>query len=446
MAEEDNPQTEEDEAKQPRINKEYQYAKYNVQVEVPTYDDDLYRSQLQDTDWTKEETDYLVNTIKDFGQKWPVVVDRYDFHPTKSENGSSMQPKERSMEDLKHRYYNISAKILAHSTPISSMNAQQYTLYSNLQAFNPAHEKQRKSLVNGHITRQQDEVNEETVLLAELQRIMINQQQLENERRDIRERLEFPISTSNASNAQYSSSAALGTLFQQLLQADRMKKDRKFKNVPDMPNNPTPSSAQGGPSSAVTASGAHRDSITSTTQPARKGGRDSLAGPNSDGTRPLNAQSEQRYFITHHDRLSSGVSFASDKLHKPRNAKSAIQSERIAAVLAHLQIPEIIPVPTQKVVEDFERLMQKVTALLDMRKVAEKEEHEIRVRNAEKGIKGEKDAGAGVSVKEERRMSAVAAQEHGAAGTGQTAGQKRSASVMSESVGNEQQSSKRPKM
>lgn len=426
---EDNTQTEGEDVRQP-AEKEYQFAKYDIKTEVPTYSEELYNAQLQDPDWTKEETDYLVDLVREYGQKWPVVVDRYHFQPPKTEDGAEAAPKDRSLEHLKHRYYNISAKVLAHRTPISSMNTAQYSLYSTLQSFNPVQETSRRKLAEGHLYRSQVEVDEETVLLAELQRIMINQSQLENERKEIRDRLEFPISSSTASAAQYSSSSALGNLFQQLLQADRMKKDRKFKNMPDYAN-ATPSGQQ----ASGAAQSAHRDSIT--TQPRKSGARDSLAGGN-DGTRPLTAHAENRFFVTHHDRLSSGVSFASDKLHKPRIAKSTIQTERIAAVLAHLQIPDIIPLPTQKVVEEFERLMQKVGALLDMRKVAEKEEHEIKVKTAEKNIKAEREAGGNVQVKEERRGSLATS----VAG-GQTAGQKRSASVMSESNG--PQSTKRPK-
>ncbi|KAL1302262.1 hypothetical protein AAFC00_002683 [Neodothiora populina] len=424
---------------QSHAKEDYKFAKFNVSVDAPEYSDELYNAQLQDPDWTKEETDYLVDLVKEYGQKWAVVVDRYDFKPTKTEDGAEVAVKQRSMEYLKQRYYNVRAKVLAHNIPISSMNLSDYALYQTLQSYNPSAEMNRKKLAQAHLCRSPAEVDEETALLAELQRIMINQQRLENERKEIRDRLEFPIATTNASAAQYSSSTALAALFQQLLQADRMKKDRKFKNLPDQTNQ-TPSSAPS--ANAPAATSAHRDSISTNTAPRKSGARDSLAG-SADGSRPLNAHAEQRFFITHHDRLSSGVSFASDKLHKPRLAKSAIQTERIAATLAHLQIPEIIPLPTQKVIEEFEKLMQKVHVLLDMRKVAEKEEQEIKVRQAEHRIKGEK--AGGVSVKEERRPS-LAVREGGdaASGSGQTAGQKRGASVMSESTSG-QTSSKRPK-
>jgi len=69
--------------------------------------------------------------------------------------------------------------------------------------------------------------------------------------------------------------------------------------------------------------------------------------------------------------------------------------------------------------------MQKVHLLLDMRKVADKEVQEIRVKEAEKKVKEGKDSGG---VKEENDEA--------------KAGQKRDASVMSDSA---QTATKRPK-
>lgn len=404
----------------------YQYAKYNIEVEVPTYTEELYNAQLQDPDWTKEETDYLISLVKDYGRKWAVVTDRYDFAPT-SLSGGQTQPRSRSMEDLKARFYTVSAKCLAQDVPISSMTGPQYTLYSILTSFNPVQETSRKQLAEGHLKRTPDEVAEEATLLSELQRIMINQASLEAERREIRERLDYPTATPNATGTAYNTSAALQQLFTQLLAQDRLKKDRRLRA----------GELQGQtPASAQQPSG-RQDSISSAAAAHKKGPRDSLAsvaGPSSGATRTdaqLTPAAAHRFFVTTHDRLNSGVSFASDKLHKPRIAKSTIQTDRIAAVLQFLKIPEHIPLPTQRVVEEFDKLMQGVGTLLEMRKVAEKEEGEIRVREAERGIKAEQ---------EEKKDEGAVKVEGPAAGEGER-NRKRSASVMSE--GGPQ--SKRPK-
>ena len=83
------------------------------------------------------------------------------------------------------------------------------------------------------------------------------------------------------------------------------------------------------------------------------------------------------------EKLPSGVTFASDKLSKPRIAKSQIQTEKIVAILSHAGVQDMIPLATTPVIEQFEKVMSKVHALLDIRKLKEKEEQELKVREAE---------------------------------------------------------------
>lgn len=361
---------------------EYKFAKYNVQIEVPTYTQDVYDAQLTDDDWTKEETDYLVDLVQDYSQKWPVIIDRYEYTP--SAEGAEASP--RTMEDLKTRFYAVSSKMLAHRIPIDSMNRQQYAMYECMRDFDGEQEATRKRLVEQHLHKTETEVNEETALLAELQRIMISQQKLEAERKELRERLDYPEATGMA-GAQYMSSQGLTRLFQELLAADRLKKDRRLKDPP------------GTATTAQATSAGQRDSIAGASAVSQKGGRgarDSLGsaaidelrgGAGGAGARPLSPRSSAKYYVSTHDKISSGVGFASDKLVKARIAKSAIQTERIAGVLNYLRIPEIISLPTQAVVEAFEGVMAKVNELLEMRKLAEKEDAEAKVLAAARDLR-----------------------------------------------------------
>jgi DNA methyltransferase 1-associated protein 1 len=342
------------------------FAKYNVEPEVPNFDDAQYEDHLKDPNWTVEETRYLVDTYKECNGKWTVVIDRYE------------KP-DRSMEDLKARYYSVSAVMLQLETPIQSMTAPQYKMYETLKDFNPKQETSRKRLAEGHLHRKKDEVDEEAVLLAELQRIMANQESLDNLREDLRKRLDYPKAGTNS--YQYSTSQALHTLWQQLVNADRQRKTQRLRV----------STGQSATSIETPAAG-------QTPGPGRP--RESNAGtaqhepsPSTSNTK-LSAKDKLRFGVTEvgpGEKLPSGVSFASDKLSKPRIAKSSVQSEKIAAVLAHIGVPELIPLPTAPVIEAFDSLMGKLHILLDMRKVAEKEEQELRVREAEAGaqVKGE---------------------------------------------------------
>lgn len=430
-AEDENERSVEEKPKQ----EDYKFAKYNIEVRVPSYDEELYDAELKDDDWSKAETDYLVSLVRDFAQKWPIIVDRYDFPAS-----GDADPKPRSMEDLKARYYAVSAKILARETPVAGMNGQQYSLFQTLTNFNPVQETSRKKLAEIHLYRTQSEVDEETFLLSELQRIVINQQSLEADRKELRDRLDYPVASNNTTSTQYSTSQALGALFQQLLAADRMKKDRRIKEHA----NATPSNINVGQNAQ------HRDSITNATSAqVKRPARESMASA-TDVARALSPHSNQRYFVTMHDRISAGVSFASDKLSKPRIAKSTVQTERIASVLQYLKIPDLIPLPTQRVVEEFDKMMSKVQSLLDLRKISEREEEAIKVKRAEDKMKSEKGGAASVETSKDGEAASANADDQMQNGdpTGdassdvQSKRNKRSASVLSQGS---QQSNKRPK-
>lgn len=337
------------------------FAKYNVEPEAPNFSDSQYEEHLKDANWSLEESRYLVDTYKECNGKWTVIIDRYD------------RP-DRSMEDLKARFYTISAVMLQLETPIQSMTAPQYKMYETLKEFNPKQEMSRKRLAEGHLHRKKDEVDEEAVLLAELQRIMANQESVDSLREDLRRRLDYPKAGTNS--YQYGTVASLQQLWQQLVNADRMRKTQRLRPVG--PGQAAPSTEGSGAAGQTPASATARP-------------RDSNAGekqpePSPSTNTKLTEKDKRRFGITEigpGEKLPSGVSFASDKLSKPRIAKSTVQTEKIAAILSHIGVPDLIPLPTAPVIESFDSLMGKLHTLLDMRKLAEKEEQELKVREAE---------------------------------------------------------------
>ncbi|KAK4986651.1 swr complex subunit [Elasticomyces elasticus] len=422
----------------------YKFARYNVQVERPSYTEEVYTNHLQKDGWSKEETDYLMDLVSEYYQKWPVVHDRYEFRPS----DHSDQPKARSLEDLKARYYYVSAILLRLTTPISSMNTAQYSLYETLTNFNPAEESSRKNLAAGHLTRTALEAQEEELLLKELQRIMLSQKQMEVERRDIRDRLGYPPSTNAGIAMQYNTSAALAILYQNLLAADKNKRNQRMRHTNEPAN--TPASAQAPqPASAGGRDGSasHRDSLSNaTTTPAGRPSRASLPGPTGTAN-DLTPAEKARFLISPPEKAGSSISFGSDRLHRLRTMKSTTQTQKVGAVLTQLNIPETLHVPSQRVADEFEKLVGRIGILLDLRKNREKEENEIAIRSAEKQLKsgtaagtegGERDESrvesSAPATSEGRRSSAQQIKLEGGDG-GNRGVRKRSASLTSETSG-----------
>lgn len=203
-------------ARQGALPSSEHFSKYAVAPSVPQYDHDTFEKHLASAGWTEQETDYLINTFAECNGKWPVVADRYDYADS-----------DRTMEDLKARFYTVEAALLQISTPITSMTASQYNQYETLTNFNAAQETSRKKLAEGHLYRRANEVDEETVLLGELQRIMLNQATLDSQREELRHRLDSPSPSTNGYS--YNTSQALTGLWQQLLTQDRMKKNPRLR-------------------------------------------------------------------------------------------------------------------------------------------------------------------------------------------------------------------------
>jgi DNA methyltransferase 1-associated protein 1 len=392
---------------EPQIDVCSEYAKFNIEVDLPTFTDDEYTAYLASEDWSREETDYLFQMISDYAYRWAVIWDRYDFQPsdkaqegTENANSEADQAlatmpfapppkKNRTVEDLKARFYGISAKLMKQRIPEVQMDAEQYSTYEMLSKFDPVMERNRKMLATALMNRSMDEVKEEEFLLTELQRINMAANRLDAEREELRARLDAPQPNQalSAGLQAFTSSQSLQTLFQQLFQQDRSKKrasgggtgpGRLSLSANDMVH--TPGSAQAQLSAAN-----RRQSMAS--QPVAQ-----------TPVKHLSPHQEHRFNVSTHERLTSGVTFGADKLLKMRQAKSNVQTQKIAAALAELGVPDIVPIPTSKVGEVFESLVSKLGKLLDVRKVREKEEGECRVlQNMKEGGSGNSQTGEGTS-------------------------------------------------
>ncbi|KNG84127.1 SWR1-complex protein 4 [Aspergillus nomiae NRRL 13137] len=342
-------------------DQEYLFAKYNVKARVPRrYTDEEYNRHLKSDDWSRQETDYLMDLAEEYDLRWVIIADRYDFqpHPVDAEtNNSALVPAKqvRTMEHMKARYYFVAASMLALEHPPSEMSEAEFDLHEKMMKFEPERERARKELAALQLERTADAVREEGVLLEELKRITANEQTFIAERRELYSRLEVPISVGNTT--MYQSSQGLSHPAAQTPAPNANARDSRGE---------TPSNAPAAPTNkkAAAAAAANKEA--------------------QQNIRTLTPSEEARYGVQHHDRLAPGVQFRSDRAQKLTQAKSNVQTQKLAAALAELEVPLRLVMPTERVCKEFEKLIHSVNLLLDARKVAEKVESEIRVLEAAK--------------------------------------------------------------
>jgi DNA methyltransferase 1-associated protein 1 len=390
------------------------FAKFNVQVVVPQYSEDQYNSNLQNNDWTKDETDYLLEVVKDFDLRWPVIWDRYDYIPkipageANGEDSTAVipAPKSRTMEDLKARYYEVAAKMMAVQKPAQYMTRPEFELYEIMTNFRPEEERRRKEFAINTMARSMDEAREEESLLLEIKRILARTERFNEERRELYQRLDYPHTDQDISA--YKSSAGLQTLLQTLMTVDKSKKRKSLAGA-EGGAGPTPTTgsfinahaahhpSSDGPgnrreSIAASASGHfRRDSLVSVTPatpadptPTSAADKKKKGAAAQVERRKLNDQEELIYGVSHHDRLTSGPTFRYEKINKLYGHKSGQQQLRITNLLSELDVPSRLIMPTALVTAEFEKLWGAVTALVDMRKVSDKIEAEIKLEEARK--------------------------------------------------------------
>lgn len=394
------------ETKEPELE-DSAFAKFNVKIQLWEYNDEQYNAKLQSDEWTKDETDYLMQLVKDFDLRWPLIWDRYEYSPKPPEDtemdGANTAvipvPKPRTMEDLKARYYEVQAKIMEVQKPMKYMTQSEWDLHNIMLNFNPDQERQRKKFALNSMSRSKDEAKEEESLLIEVKRIMARAERFNEERRELYQRLDYPHSDQDI-NA-FKGSAGLNNLLAHLQTQSQAKKRKPLTG----PEGTSPASAgpNGQPSSAVSEappsrresiaaqSAGHRDSIGAE-KPTPVGNKKGQPPPER---RKLNEYEEQIYGVSTHERLGSGPTFRYERVNKLFSHKSGQQQQRIQNVLNELEIPIRLNMPTSTVVAEYEKLVLAVTSLVDMRKQRDKLDGEIKIeeskraeRNKSKGVSG----------------------------------------------------------
>lgn len=444
------------------------FAKYNVHVSIPQYTDEQYRQCLTSDDWTREETDYLMGLAADFDLRWPIIWDRYEWTKGAEEPEDESKPAEetadapktegegadtgaqeaaaadkteeadkdkkttttppssstaivkaqtdtRTLEDLKARYYDVAAKMMAQHKPVHCMSQAEFALHEMMAHFNPQQERARKEFALNALSRSREEAREEEALLLEVKRILARSERFNEERRELYNRLDYPHAETDINS--FKSSAGLQTLLQNLMTADKSKKRKSLMAAAAAANGGDPSAAAaaaaaaaagaGGAAEGATGGGNRRDSnatsaaATPTTggnkkaaaaaaaaqqqQAAQQAQQQQAAAAAAALEKPkLTAKEEAIYGVTHHERLGSGPAFRTEKINKLFSHKSNQQQLRINNVLNELDVPAKLAMPTAETTAHYEMVLVAVNALLDARKFADKIDAEVKLELAKK--------------------------------------------------------------
>lgn len=345
------------------------------------YDNDEYDKALRDDQWSKAETDYLFNLLREYDLRWVVVADRYDY-----------AGRDRTMEDMKARYYSVCRNLMEHRLPLDMMSGEQLATYNALK-YDKELETERKRIASLQMYRSAAEVEQEQQLLAELRRINDSYQSLLEEREDLFQRLDFP--QSSGSIAAYQGSQGLAQLAQSLIATDRNKKRKSIAAAgaaaevkPEVVA--TPAVQRRESVSQPEVKGHHqRDSTVSASGAAAAAPKDKKQPKEQPAARVLTKAEEAEYGISHHEKLQPGVFARSQKLNIPKGASYNTKS---IPVLTELGIAAALVMPTTKVVAKYEQLCQEIALLLDTRRAVEKIEQETKIFKAQEAM-GDSAAG-----------------------------------------------------
>ncbi|KAI0355387.1 hypothetical protein OH77DRAFT_1424874 [Trametes cingulata] len=154
---------------------EYPFAKYNIQTPHYVYSQDEYSRLLEDQDWTKEETDYLFDLVRQYDGRFYVVHDRYEY-PHSDGN-------QRSLEDIKDRYFSVCRKLIR-NRPWPGDEASKAALLSSL-SFDKGREVMRKQYVISLESRTPEQIAEEDALYLELEKLKENERRFKKDRDEL---------------------------------------------------------------------------------------------------------------------------------------------------------------------------------------------------------------------------------------------------------------------
>ncbi|KAG0147995.1 hypothetical protein CROQUDRAFT_721914 [Cronartium quercuum f. sp. fusiforme G11] len=335
------------------------FARYATNCNMYTYSTEEYYHWLRDDDWTKEETDYLFSLLQDYDLRFPVVHDRYSFV------GSN-----RSIEDLKARYFSICQKLI-HQRPSSTDESTKRQMILSYN-FDKHREMERKKHVQALLDRTHSQILEEDFLYVETRRLEQTSERRARDRDDLMR--------------------AIGGVPYQIF--------NELKPWPEPDPQPIRLANPGGqripagdlvPQTSESSNAALSKRKT-TIRNADQSFEDLSLEPGdehmaADGStqRTATTANDQQNCIHRFDHSTPhhypSVMLRSNRITQP---KSASATARVAAILAELEVPVLTAVPkplimpTRANVESYESLIQAANKLSELKRQVDRVDSELK--------------------------------------------------------------------
>ncbi|KDN49912.1 hypothetical protein K437DRAFT_233722 [Tilletiaria anomala UBC 951] len=155
-----------------QIETNYPFSQFQAGSGAYSYSNDEYVQHLRDDDWTKDETDYLIDICSAYDLRFTVIGDRYEW-----------PGKQRTIEDLKARYYAICRRLIRSRISTDDIETRQQLLQTY--AFDRNREVERKKAIARLFARTPAQLAEEEALYVEARRIEQNEAKFAGQREEL---------------------------------------------------------------------------------------------------------------------------------------------------------------------------------------------------------------------------------------------------------------------
>ncbi|KAI8470122.1 MAG: hypothetical protein J3K34DRAFT_521591 [Monoraphidium minutum] len=139
---------------------DYPFAKYNKKCPVFRYDEEEWATLIHDagSNWSRPETDHLLDMVEAYDQRFIVIADRWDFP----------RGPPRSLEDLKERYYGVARKLLiAREGTDAALSNHPLVKHP----YNGAQDRQRKAALMSLLDRDTSQEEKDNAVLEQARQI-----------------------------------------------------------------------------------------------------------------------------------------------------------------------------------------------------------------------------------------------------------------------------------